>query len=610
MSFISISRALPTENNFAVFLGRSQTSTTKGRCATFGVGRKASDITLVPHATSDRAVSPKRERRDDTNGQVTRSARFTSPKGSELGTGKRCKTLIRSAAVLSAPTHSNQERAQSNSAASHSSSTVTYPHNNVSTVSTQLHRSWLEEALKKTFDNVQDPADRELHRCNNSSGLKEKTPKGTSRRYSRSVRKSTRPTLREIVSTPSDKVEESIEARRIWFQTNGHQVTSNGTIGVSVGPTGEVDYSKLGLGNLKRLSAKKINRRRSTSEDPVARFLADISDTSLLSAEEEQELASRAQEYFRVEEDRLDFEKVLGRSMSPEEQAEKEGVTVKELREIVRVGILSEKLLIEHNLRLVIHTARHYNDNGVSLADLIQFGADGLHKSVRKFKPEKGFRFSTYTHWWILNEISRGVKAHARTIRLPVHLFEKLDRINRFKEDHGIGRDEYISDAVVGQSLGLPRKKVRSLLDAGMPLISLDSASAYSWDPEEGCSFDEIFEAPDEEDNDASTTEQVKQKELHASMDKALSMLQPRERNIICMRYGFGSTDGKGMTLRDVGLVYGVTKERVRQIEEKALVKLRQPQRREHLNDHIPEYAACIDMLDETFQTPSHTYNL
>ncbi|GAA0482087.1 RNA polymerase sigma factor RpoD [Alkalibacterium sp. s-m-22] len=271
--------------------------------------------------------------------------------------------------------------------------------------------------------------------------------------------------------------------------------------------------------------------------DPVRMYLKEIGRVDLLSAKEEIALAKRIEE----------------------------GDTI------------AKQELAEANLRLVVSIAKRYVGRGMSFLDLIQEGNMGLMKAVEKFDYEKGFKFSTYATWWIRQAITRAIADQARTIRIPVHMVETINKLVRIQRQllQDLGREPTPEE--IGAEMDLPTEKVRDILKISQEPVSLETPIGEEDDSHLG---DFI------EDNDAtSPADNAAYELLKSELEDVLDTLTDREENVLRLR--FGLDDGRQRTLEDVGKVFGVTRERIRQIEAKALRKLRHPSRSKQLKDFL-----------------------
>ncbi len=274
---------------------------------------------------------------------------------------------------------------------------------------------------------------------------------------------------------------------------------------------------------------------RSAADDSVKQYLKEIGMYPLLTAEQEVLLAER----------------------------------------IARGDQRARQRLIEANLRLVVSIAKRYSNQGLPLLDLIQEGNIGLMRATQKFDYKRGFRFSTYATWWIRQAISRAIAEHSRSIHIPVHVVELIYKIKRVArrlyQDLGI---EPLPEQIAAE-VGLPRERVVELLTASEQPVSLDAPMA---DDEEYHLADTLEDA-----TVVLNTEHPAQTALRSYIEQALQVLNPRERTIIEMRYGL--KDGHSLSLDEVSTVFRLTRERIRQIEVKALRKLRYPERYEGVRE-------------------------
>jgi RNA polymerase primary sigma factor len=297
--------------------------------------------------------------------------------------------------------------------------------------------------------------------------------------------------------------------------------------------------------------------------DPVRMYLKEIGRVPLLTAIEEVELAKR------IEAGLFAAEKLSYGIADPDLR---DG-----LHRIVEDGLVAKRKLIEANLRLVVSIAKRYVGRGMLFLDLIQEGNLGLIRAVEKFDYTKGYKFSTYATWWIRQAITRAIADQARTIRIPVHMVETINKLSRVQRQllQQLGREPTPDE--IGHELDLPADRVLEIMRIGQEPISLQSPIGK----EEDSNLGDFIE-----DNDAIVPlEAASFVLLQEQLDGILRALTDREQRVIQMRYGL--TDGHARTLEEVGREFGVTRERIRQIESKTLSKLRHPSRSQQLRDYL-----------------------
>jgi RNA polymerase primary sigma factor len=303
---------------------------------------------------------------------------------------------------------------------------------------------------------------------------------------------------------------------------------------------------------------------RSPTNDPVRMYLKEIGRVPLLTAEEEVDLAKR------VEAGLFASEKLtMNVSLAP-------GLH-RDLELIERDGQLAKKRLIEANLRLVVSIAKRYVGRGMLFLDLIQEGNLGLIRAVEKFDYTKGYKFSTYATWWIRQAITRAIADQARTIRIPVHMVETINKLVRIQRQllQDLGREPTPEE--IGKEMELPPERVREIQKLSQEPVSLETPIGEEDDSNLG---DFI------EDSDAVVPiDAASFILLQEQLDSILHTLSEREKKVIQLR--FGLTDGHPRTLEEVGKEFGVTRERIRQIESKTLSKLRHPSRSQKLRDYL-----------------------
>lgn len=310
-------------------------------------------------------------------------------------------------------------------------------------------------------------------------------------------------------------------------------------------------------------------------EDPVRMYLKEIGKVPLLSANEEIELAQNmedgavATEKINVLKGRLD-------GASEEEKAEiKE--EIKTLQRDVDKGADAKKRLAEANLRLVVSIAKRYVGRGMLFLDLIQEGNLGLIKAVEKFDYKKGYKFSTYATWWIRQAITRAIADQARTIRIPVHMVETINKLIRVSRQllQELGREP--SPEEIAKEMNMPVERVREILKISQEPVSLETPIGEEEDSHLG-DFIKDDNVPVPADAAAFTL-------LKEQLEEVLGTLTEREQKVLTLR--FGLEDGRARTLEEVGKEFNVTRERIRQIEAKALRKLRHPSRSRKLKDYL-----------------------
>lgn len=310
-------------------------------------------------------------------------------------------------------------------------------------------------------------------------------------------------------------------------------------------------------------------------EDPVRMYLKEIGKVPLLSADEEIELAQNMEdgavaiEKINVLKGRLD-------GASEEEKAEiKE--EIKTLQRDVDKGADAKKRLAEANLRLVVSIAKRYVGRGMLFLDLIQEGNLGLIKAVEKFDYKKGYKFSTYATWWIRQAITRAIADQARTIRIPVHMVETINKLIRVSRQllQELGREP--SPEEIAKEMSMPVERVREILKISQEPVSLETPIGEEEDSHLG-DFIKDDNVPVPADAAAFTL-------LKEQLEEVLGTLTEREQKVLTLR--FGLEDGRARTLEEVGKEFNVTRERIRQIEAKALRKLRHPSRSRKLKDYL-----------------------
>jgi RNA polymerase sigma factor (sigma-70 family) len=294
-------------------------------------------------------------------------------------------------------------------------------------------------------------------------------------------------------------------------------------------------------------------------KDAVGLYLEGIAKTALLSAEEEVELARRI-------EAGLYAQAILDGEIIDESRSKKPvRVTRKELEELARIGEEAMNRFVTANLRLVVSVARKYGRSAMPLLDLVQEGNTGLIRAVEKFDYTKGFKFSTYATWWVRQSISRGIAQQGRIVRLPVHVAEQINQVSAIRRnlERKFGRDPDLRE--IAEEMGIEEEKVLELIQFSREHVSLDAPVEEDGDTALG---DLIAREPA-----PGPDELVLDAEERARLEQMLSKLDPRSADVVRRRYGL--LDGRQAKLADIGEVWGITAERVRQIERHAIAKLR-----------------------------------
>jgi RNA polymerase primary sigma factor len=301
--------------------------------------------------------------------------------------------------------------------------------------------------------------------------------------------------------------------------------------------------------------------------DPVRMYLKEIGKVPLLTGAQEVNLAQRIEKGLMASES---MEAAVN-GLSPEEKDE--------LSATVADGHRAKRQLIEANLRLVVSIAKRYVGRGMLLLDLIQEGNLGLMRAVEKFDYTKGFKFSTYATWWIRQAITRAIADQARTIRIPVHMVETINKVTRVQRQmlQELGREPTVEE--LGEKLGMPPERVREIQRISQEPVSLEAPVG----DEDDSLLGDFVEDP----GAIAPADAAARALLTEAVEEALEQLSDRERRVVRLR--FGLDDGQLHTLEEVGKEFGVTRERIRQIESKTLAKLRHPTRSQRLRDYLDE---------------------
>jgi len=297
--------------------------------------------------------------------------------------------------------------------------------------------------------------------------------------------------------------------------------------------------------------------------DPISLYLKEMSIVPLLSNEEEVDLAKRIE---RASEARKELARTYARLDRSHRQ---------ELENVIQDGFNARDRLIKANTRLVVSIARRYIGSGVPFLDLIQEGNMGLMRAVEKYEYQRGFRFSTYATWWIRQGITRAIADQSRTIRVPIHMSDRLRLLHKASREFEQTFGQLPTHQELADLLNIDVIKIRWMLQVNQKTISLETPLGDSDDTE----LNQLIE----DESSPSPAQVTYQNMLRERVEEALSTLTPREARVIRLRFGLGHD--RPYTLEEVGRKFGLTRERIRQIEGRALRSLRQPQRANLLRD-------------------------
>ncbi|WP_017306598.1 RNA polymerase sigma factor RpoD [Spirulina subsalsa] len=317
-------------------------------------------------------------------------------------------------------------------------------------------------------------------------------------------------------------------------------------------------------------------KKKPYTEDSIRVYLQEIGRIRLLRAEEEIELARQIAELLEFERVRDHLLDSLDREPTLEEWAQEVGMERPDFRRRLFLGRRAKDKMVQSNLRLVVSIAKKYMNRGLSFQDLIQEGSLGLIRAAEKFDHAKGYKFSTYATWWIRQAITRAIADQSRTIRLPVHLYETISRIKKTTKilSQEMGRKP--TEEEIATRMEMTIEKLRFIAKSAQLPISLETPIGK----EEDSRLGDFIEADGETPED-----QVSKNLLREDLENVLDTLSPRERDVLRLRYGLD--DGRMKTLEEIGQIFNVTRERIRQIEAKALRKLRHPNRNSILKEYI-----------------------
>ena len=326
----------------------------------------------------------------------------------------------------------------------------------------------------------------------------------------------------------------------------------------------------------KALASIKLGPKGVYTEDSIRVYLQEIGRIRLLRPDEEIELARKIADLLHLEELAIQFESEHGHEPSKKEWAALVNMPMARFRRRLMLARRAKEKMVQSNLRLVVSIAKKYMNRGLSFQDLIQEGSLGLIRAAEKFDHEKGYKFSTYATWWIRQAITRAIADQSRTIRLPVHLYETISRIKKTTKvlSQEFGRKP--SEEEIAESMEMTIEKLRFIAKSAQLPISLETPIGKEEDSRLGDFIESDSENPELD---------VAKTLLREDLEGVLATLSPRERDVLRLRYGLD--DGRMKTLEEIGQIFDVTRERIRQIEAKALRKLRHPNRNGVLKEYI-----------------------
>jgi RNA polymerase primary sigma factor len=369
----------------------------------------------------------------------------------------------------------------------------------------------------------------------------------------------------DLLTLTKPSIDESFDTEDLTFD-----FTANGLSEDEIEETNDPKTRKI------TATRRRDPKKKPYTEDSIRVYLQEIGRIRLLRAEEEIELARQIA-------DLLDLERIYekwrdhnGRGPTDKEWAQTVNMELPAFKRRLYHGRKAKDKMVQSNLRLVVSIAKKYMNRGLSFQDLIQEGSLGLIRAAEKFDHEKGYKFSTYATWWIRQAITRAIADQSRTIRLPVHLYETISRIKKTTKILSQEMHRKPTEEEIATHMEMTIEKLRFIAKSAQLPISLETPIGKEEDSRLGDFIEADGETPEDE---------VSKNLLREDLENVLDTLSPRERDVLRLRYGLD--DGRMKTLEEIGQIFNVTRERIRQIEAKALRKLRHPNRNSILKEYI-----------------------